>query len=233
MTILNPADSITVLQQQLQRVQELKSGYSQLHNCFLHHVSSLSREQPLEPPQKRAKARQTAVLDTDKQGLPSAPHDKPPDTGPPIMAPQPSTEGPSSEETRSNLLNVLKQRLEDLPSIARLEQGAASSVALDQDRLDACAVLTGRRARYYVHQTTVSVGRTSHYKGPVCFLTMFSVVHECASRSQHTMWYSTTWFAVLHASLSCVQHQTLSHAGRYRPHSGGRWHKAVQVQLLH
>lgn len=189
------ADSITVLQQQLQRVQALKGGYSQLHNCFLQHVSSLTREQRLEPPAKRAKARSAAVLDTDKQEKPSGVHQQRPDTGP-IISPQSCTEGPQSEETRSNLLKALTQRLEDLPSMSKLEQSAASSVALDQDRLDACAVLTGRKARYYVHQTTVSVGRTSVQRGVVRYPSIFRAVHEFLSHNN--MWcYQGTCCACL------------------------------------
>lgn len=121
-------------------------------------------------------AQQAAALDiSEHQDVPASTQE-PADKAGPMVSPQPSTEGPSGEDTRLELLKVLKQRLDDLPSIARLEQGAASSVALDQDRLDACAVLTGRKTRYYVHQTTISVGRTSVYRGQVCTLEEESVL---------------------------------------------------------
>jgi hypothetical protein len=167
MTVVYLADSIWVLQQQLQRVQALKKGYGHLHNSFVQHVSSLTREQQLEPPQKRAKAQQAAALDTGNQGMPSITQEQPPNSAQPATFPQHSTDGSRGEDTRTELLKALKQRLDDLPLIAKLEQGAASSVALDQDQLDACAVVTGRKTRYYVHQTTISVGRSSVHKGKV------------------------------------------------------------------
>lgn len=219
-TISYLADSIIVLQQQLQRVQELKSGYSQLHKRFSQHVSSLTREQQLEPPQKRAKAQQAAALDTGHQDMPASTGvQEPPDTAPPILSPHPSTEGPSSEETRRELLKALKHRLEDLPSIARLEQSAASCVALDQDRLDACAVLTGRKTRYYVHQTTISVGRTSVHRGQVCYP---------ETTRQLLMYF---WLAGAVAQASCLsiqgRQEITCRAGRHRSYSGGSGHKTV------
>lgn len=165
--IILAADSISVLQQQLQKVQALKRGYSQLHSCFLQHVSSLTREQQLDPPQKRGNIHEAAELETGNLDKPASTQEQPPNTTPPVMSPQPSAEGPSCEKTKVELLNSLRKQVDDLPSIARLEQSATSSVSLDQDRLDACAVLTGRKARYYVHQSTISVGRSSVHRGQV------------------------------------------------------------------
>ena len=56
----------------------------------------------------------------------------------------------------------------DAGALGDHERVAAAVAAGDMDARDACAVLCGRKHRFYVHQTVVLVGRESKSKGEVC-----------------------------------------------------------------
>lgn len=160
-----------MLQLQLKRLRELKSGYKELHESLQKHVSALKGEDQQQTLKKRCKAG-SAELDTENQDHPAqpAPTDRLTTTtaAPPALGGNTDSEQLRSEDTRKELLAAFDRHTGALASTAELERNAASAVALDLDRWDACAVLTGRKARYYVHQTTVSVGRSSILKGQVC-----------------------------------------------------------------
>lgn len=171
-------------------MQALKRSYCQLHDCFLQHASSLSREQQLEPSQKRTKAQTQLDAQTRNRDTTSLKQENSTDVAQPNSSIQPGAQETGSEGSSTKLLTALKQRLDDLPSMARLEQNAASSTSLDQDRMDACAVLTGRKTKYYVHQTTVSVGRSSVQKGQVC-LPSSPAYNICAVNQIRQGWSTT------------------------------------------
>ena len=56
---------------------------------------------------------------------------------------------------------------ESLASIGDQERLAAVAAAVDMDARNACAVLCGRRKRFYLHQTVTLLGRESKSKGEV------------------------------------------------------------------
>lgn len=149
---------ITVLQQQLQTVKDLKRQYEAAHSSFVKLVPDLVqlRSNTLT---SAAPSDAAALLEHD-----IAAHHT-------VAANAPGTQNTTSGACRpgetDDLLNAMNKQVEGLGMTAKMEQTAAFVLATELDRRDACAVLTGKRSRYYVHQSTVSLGRTSVYKGKV------------------------------------------------------------------
>jgi hypothetical protein len=165
-----------VLQQQLQRLRELKSTYEDLHRNLINHVSALNKEDHSEPPNKRQKIASVELgAENQDRTAPCAGASElaAPATAAPspteAHATAPNTDAGTSrnKDTATELLSAYERHSGTLVATSRLEQNAASALSLDLDGWDACAVITGRKSRYYLHQTTVSVGRSSILKGQV------------------------------------------------------------------
>lgn len=148
---------IPALQGQLQIIKDLKTQYEAAHSSFLSYMPETAHVRGTHP---SSVVPRDAAARVDGDDLLNHEATHTPGT-------QPTCDNGCSPIEPDALLNAMSCQVRDLGATASMEQTAAFALATELDRRDACAVLTGQKTRYYVHQSAVSVGRTSVYKGKV------------------------------------------------------------------
>lgn len=157
---------IPTLQKQLQIVKDLKSLYEDVHSSF---AAKVPEKAPISDKKASGPVQRDEMSHVRHDGGAPASSALSQQSGAQVSETQAQLADSSNLSAHSNLLNAFKRQVHDLDRTASMEQTAAFVLATELDRHDALAVITGKKARYYVNQTTVSVGRTSVYKGRVCF----------------------------------------------------------------
>lgn len=149
---------VPALQQQLRTIKDLKRQYKAAYSSFVNHLPDVAQLRENDP----CSTAPNDGLTFRGVGAPSP--------GTVETATQPAAAQSASSEAcdaSRDILMSMRHQVDNLGSTAAMEQTAAFVLAAELDRHDACAVLTGTKSRYYFHQSTVSVGRTSVYKGKV------------------------------------------------------------------